>query len=271
MFWAVAPVAVIGALGFGLVQAQSRACAAVPPGRAPAAPAVEGSAVFHRDWSEVLCSLAPLRGGHYVSLSAAEFGTAGLCGSFIDVRGPRGRVRAMVVDRCGGCGEGRIDLSEAAFRRVAGGTARGVAAVAYRRVRDPLPAPALAFRVKPGSSRDWLGLLVSGHGNPLARVEVKGRDGWAPLRRGLDNYWTTGSRPGGGPFTVRVTDRFGDRAVVPRIALDPGRTQRTGAHLYAPRPRPHEDAESPLPVPPLPSASGAPAAPAAAPVPRSRC
>ncbi|MFI6522732.1 expansin EXLX1 family cellulose-binding protein [Spirillospora sp. NPDC050679] len=283
--WAVLSVIAIAALTLGAIRLQDTACAAVPrpPARAdghqqarqPAGPASgrdpspdstgEGAAVFHDDWSEVLCSLGPLPpGGLYASLSAREFEDAGLCGAYLEIEGPRDTVHVMVVDRCRGCGTGRLDLSEAAFRRIAGGTGKGVAPVRYGLLRDPQEAGRLAFRVKPGSSAGWLGLLVTGHGNPLARVEARDGDRWRALGRSADNHWTS-SGLGGGPFTVRVTDRYGNRAVARDIALRPGRVQRSDARLYEPPETRRRTGPTPTPTPAPAVPPGATPPPGAAP------
>ncbi|KAI7863013.1 RlpA-like double-psi beta-barrel-protein domain-containing protein-containing protein [Spinellus fusiger] len=41
------------------------------------------------------------------------------CGKWINVWGPKGYVRAIIVDTCPGCAYGAIDLSPAAFDKVA--------------------------------------------------------------------------------------------------------------------------------------------------------
>ncbi|MFG2005279.1 expansin EXLX1 family cellulose-binding protein [Spirillospora sp. NPDC048911] len=221
----------------------------VSGGAAP--PARRGTAVYHRHWSAVLCSMGPLpAGGLYVSLSAADYGRASLCGSYLEITGPEGTVRAQVVDRCPTCVPGRLDLSERAFARI-GDRSEGVIPVRYRLVRDPRPAPRLAVRVKPDSTRDWLALLVLGHGNPIRRVELRaaGRP-WRPLRRGLDNHWVI-SKPGESPYRVRVTDRFGNRAVLARVEFEPAAVQYSRIRLYGTFRRPADSAPpaAPLPAP----------------------
>lgn len=213
-------------------------------------PVQSGTAVYHDDWSVVLCSLMPLpSGGHHVSVSADAFDGAALCGGYLDVTGPQGTVRVQIVDRCRGCAPGRIDLSKDAFARI-GDLGKGIVPVRYRLVRDPMPPHRLAFRVKQGSTAEWLALLVLDHGNPIDRLELRGadRESWRPLRRGVDNYWTI-SGAGSGPFQVRVSDRYGRRVVVRRLTLSPGGTQRTSTRLYEPRPAPFTATESPMPVP----------------------
>ncbi|WP_433336948.1 expansin EXLX1 family cellulose-binding protein [Spirillospora sp. CA-294931] len=225
--WTALAVAVAAAVTVAALQLNDGSCAAAADPRAG-----DGTALYHRDWTTVQCSTGPLPpGGDYVSVSTTEFEGSALCGASLDITGPEGRVRALVVDRCRACGPGRLDLSERAFARVAGGTSRGVAPVSYRLVRDPEPASRLAFRVKHTSTREWLALLVTGHGNPLSRVELRRADGWRPLRRGPDNLWSI-TAPGPGPYRVRVTDRHGNSAQVANLRLAPGAAQTTRQRLY---------------------------------------
>lgn len=263
--WSVLVLIAVTSMTLGLIRLQETACAvdSDAPHRPAAAKAdpgpgavQRGTAVYHDDWSVVLCSLAPLKlGGHYASVSAAAFDRAALCGAYLDVTGPTGTVRAQIVDRCRGCAGGRIDLSRDAFARV-GDVSRGVVPVRYRLVRDPMPPGRLAFRLKPGSSAGWLALVVLDHGNPIDRLELRGADGagWRPLLRGIDNHWKI-SRPGPGPFQVRVTDRYGRQVVFRRLVLTPGETQLSRVRLYEPRPAPFTASQSavPVPVPPAPS------------------
>jgi expansin (peptidoglycan-binding protein) len=105
--------------------------------------------------------------------------------------------------------------------------------VTYRLARDPKPTGKLAFRVKEGSSRWWLGLLVIDHGNPLTSVEIRQNGRWRKLRHTDYNYWLAENPgPGPGPYTVRVTDTRGHRKVVRKIGLAPGKIQRTKVTMY---------------------------------------
>ncbi|GAB3684025.1 hypothetical protein GCM10027589_53420 [Actinocorallia lasiicapitis] len=179
------------------------------------------------------CSFGALPAdGMFVSLAAADYGQADLCGSWLDVAGPDGRqVRVQVVDRCAGCADGALDMGDRAFAKLAP-LSQGRLDVRWRRVRDPFPAPpALAVRVKPASNAHWLGLIILGHANPLRSVEARSGDGWRPLTRGLDNHWVL-TEPGGGPYTLRVTDAYDNQKVLPDVNLTPGLTQTTGLRMY---------------------------------------
>ncbi len=71
-------------------------------------------------------------------------------------------MRVKVVDQCPECAAGHIDLSEAAFARLAPLSA-GLVNVSYTPVTDPpLPGP-VSVEVKQGSSQYWLALLARQH------------------------------------------------------------------------------------------------------------
>jgi expansin (peptidoglycan-binding protein) len=179
------------------------------------------------------CSFGALgRGGLYVSLGASQYAGGAACGSYLDVTGPGGHVQAEVVDFCPGCTGGGIDMSEAAFARVASSSA-GTARVSYTLVRDPqLPGP-LELRVADSASSDWLAVQVLNNGNPLSAVAVQRSGGsWQAMKLSHDDYWTLPAGAGPGPFRFRITDMFGHSAVVSGIRLAPGAVQQAGESLY---------------------------------------
>lgn len=175
------------------------------------------------------CSLTG-HGPLFVSVSTSEYAGSAACGGFLDVTGPGGTVRVQVVDRCPGCGRDDLDMSKEAYARIAGPPG-GRARIAYQRVRDPLLAHSLGFKVKTGPWSSWPAVLVVDHGNPLRAVRVKDGVHWRDLRRGSDNYWLLPGQADEGPFTLRVTDVYGHRATVSGVDLRPG-LQRSGARLY---------------------------------------
>jgi expansin (peptidoglycan-binding protein) len=224
---AVAAVIVV-AIGIGQV-AGGRACASV----VPAAATTAGTATHYVLTGTGNCSYpSPPADGLFVALSPAEYHGAAACGGYVEVSGPDGSVRAEVIDQCPPCAAGHIDLSEAAFARIAPLSA-GLVSVTYRAVADPaLPAP-VALRVKEGSSRYWLALLAMNTGNPLASVQVESAvGGWRDLVRADYDYWIASSGAGDGPFTVRLTDTAGRRVTVRGVALEPGVVQDTGIRMY---------------------------------------
>ncbi len=261
--------AIAVAVAVGISQAASSpACAsvwAVPaaaqhPGRAlaPGSPLAQtsGEATHYvLQTGDGNCSYPDVGAGQlYVALSPGAYGSAAACGSYLRVTGPDGSVTAEVVDQCPECQAGHIDLSEAAFARIAP-LAAGLVPVTYHTIADPpLPAP-LSMRVKEGSSAYWLALLPIGTGNALTSVQVSSpAHGWQDLAHASYNYWLATSGMGAGPFTVRLTDVLGNQATLTGITLTPGAVQATGTSMYG---------AGSVPAPAAPAASTAPTAAAA--------
>jgi expansin len=258
--------AVLGVL-LAVGPASAPACAAVAAALTASAPH-HGVATFYASVNGGgNCSfVVPPAGNLVVALSPTEYAAAGACGSYVDVAGPRGSVRVKVVDQCPECETGHLDLSREAFARIAD-PKRGLVPITYRAVANPPPPGPLSFRVKEGSSRWWLAVLVDNHGDRLTRVEVSTGGRWQPLVRQDYNYWIAQSGLGPGPFTIRVSDLYGHRAVVSGIKLIPGQTQRTAVWMYrtaskALRPTIPADRIGAPAVPPTTAASGTRASPA---------
>lgn len=169
----------------------------------------------------------------HVGLSSPEYGAAAVCGGYLDVTGPTGTVRVKITDHCVACPFGQLDLTRKAFGTVAD-VQLGRVAVTYLLVRDPPLTDPISLLVKARSSGSWLDIQALDHGNPLASVEIATPGGgWRGLAHTEDNFWRAESPgPGEGPFTVRITDIYGQSATVDGVTLSPGVVQRTNAQLY---------------------------------------
>ncbi|WP_280297102.1 expansin EXLX1 family cellulose-binding protein [Nocardia abscessus] len=200
---------------------------------APLGPERSAEARYNRFGKQVSCSFRELPpDGYYAGLSTSDYGRADLCGAYLDIQGPRGPVRALVVDHCPACAGEELNLSAAAFELIADPD-DGVAPIRYRLVRDPQPVQELTFEVEQDSSPSWFGILFGGTGNPLREAAVRPAGGgpWQQLTRRADNYWTL-SGAGRGPFTARVTDAFGNEAEITGVTVKPGRYS-AGVRLYS--------------------------------------
>ena len=181
------------------------------------------------------CSLGPFpAAGRYVSLPPERFGHSAACGSYLTVQGPRGQVRAEVVDLCPGCAADMINLSRAAFTRIAA-PGPGSARIRFWPVNDPpLPGPLILRMAQ--TPTGLLTLQVRRHGNALASVAV-GTPGtqvpaWQPFTLSANGIWVAGGHLGQGPFNIRITDTGGHQAVILRVTLRPGRVIHTRTWMY---------------------------------------
>ncbi|WFE52510.1 expansin EXLX1 family cellulose-binding protein [Micromonospora sp. WMMD1155] len=195
----------------------------------------------------------------YVALGSSQYSKGAACGSYLDVTGPKGTVRVMVMDQCGGCGPTKIDLSTEAFTRIAD-RSQGIASVTYRAALNPPLDGGLTFRIKGGASQWWFAVQVGNHGNPLRSVEAKGTSGgFRKAIRQTDNYWTVEGGLGPGPFSIKVTDVYGHRATATGIRMVTKQVQRSTVSLVSPA----TPSSSPSPSPP--ASPSAPSSPSAAP------
>ncbi|MFC9896988.1 expansin EXLX1 family cellulose-binding protein [Nocardia sp. NPDC127579] len=211
--------------------------------------AVVGEARYFRFAPGVACSFPDLPvDGYYAGVSTLEYGTADLCGAYLDVHGPNGAVRVLVADHCPGCAPGQLDLSAAAFAEIAD-PAHGVADIRYRVVHNPDPAPEIGYEIKADSSETWLAILFTGTGNPLRQVSIRSAeaDAWLPLVHTSDNHWTiTGA--GAGPFGLRLTDIHNQATEIHGLTLTTG-VNRSGTSLYTITPPPPVTTPAPVPRP----------------------
>ncbi|MEU4553127.1 expansin (peptidoglycan-binding protein) [Micromonospora violae] len=228
------------------------ACAAPPTGNA----VHKGKASFYdAGRSGGNCSFpGPPADRLYVALGASQYSGSAACGSYLEVSGPKGKVRVMVMDQCGGCGPNKIDLSTEAFTKIAD-RSQGIASVTYRAVVNPPLDGGLTFRIKGGASKYWFAVQVGNHGNPLRSVEAKGTSGgFRKAARQSDNYWTVEGGLGPGPYTIKVTDVYGRQATAASIRMVTKQVQRSTVSLVSPAPMPSSSPSAPA----LPSATASP-------------
>jgi expansin (peptidoglycan-binding protein) len=249
-------VALAGVLGVALLlQNSGSACAATP-----ATTARNGKATFYDLGSgQGNCSFPDAPADDlFVALGAADYSGGAACGAYLDVTGPKGKVRVKVIDSCPPCGAGHIDLSRTAFATIAD-EIDGIVKVTYRTVRGPrVPGP-ISVRIKEGSSQYWFAALIDNHADPLASVEVTGRGGVKTAERADYNYWIVDGGAGPGPFTITTTDVYGATTTVPGIRLTPGATQtgpRAGGSPTATA-KPRKASPSPAKTTPPPGTSTA--------------
>lgn len=240
---------------FGLVAAAVGVALAVQSGAAPACAAPPTGSATHKGKATFYdsqggggnCSNVSAPSNRlYVALSPSEYADAAACGGYLDVTGPKGKVRVLIMDQCPECAAGHIDLSKEAFAKIAD-PVQGIVSVTYKAVINPsLPGP-LTFRIKEGASRYWFAVLVGNHGNPLRSVEVKSGSTWRKTARKDYNYWLYESGLGSGPYTIRVTDVYGQQATATGVKMAPEQTQRTSVFMYGAGSAPKVAPASPTP------------------------
>ncbi|WP_250000916.1 expansin EXLX1 family cellulose-binding protein [Actinoplanes sp. M2I2] len=217
-------------LGVALVLQNSGSACAAPPSTT----AAKGKATyFSLDGTLGNCSFpnAPADDLFVALGQKNQYSEGAACGTYIDVTGPKGKVRVKVIDSCPECPAGHLDLSLTAFKKI-GKQSDGIIPITYRTVPGAAVPGPLSVRVKEGSSQYWLSVLIDNHSNRLTSVQVAGKSGsFRSASREDFNYWTIPSGVGSGPFKIKVTDVYGNAVTVGNIKLAVGKTQKTTARL----------------------------------------
>lgn len=211
-----------------LLQNGGSACAA-PPSTSPG----KGKATFY-DLGDGTgnCSFPSAPADDlFVALGPAQYSAGAACGTYLDVTGPKGKVRVKVIDSCPPCEAGHIDLSRTAFKRI-GAEVAGVIPITYKTVKNPVLPAALSVRIKEGASRYWFAALIDNHGTQLTSVKVATGSGtFRSAHREDYNYWIIDSGAGPGPYKIKVSDVYGRTATLTGITMSPERTQKTSVRL----------------------------------------
>ncbi|MDT3440956.1 MULTISPECIES: expansin EXLX1 family cellulose-binding protein [unclassified Pseudofrankia] len=163
-----------------------------------------------------------------VAMNELDYENARACGAYIEVKGPGGSTVVKVTDRCPECGAGHVDLSPQAFERIAGGVP-GQVNVTWRLV-SPASLGPVQYQIKDGSSAYWLAIQVRDHRNPVVSLEVRVNGSWVALGREMWNYFVAPQGLGPGPFTVRITDLYGEQ-LVHTVNLAPSAVQTTNSQF----------------------------------------
>lgn len=231
--WLAAGGAVVlaGVIGIALLlqHGGSAACAAPPTGNATRT----GKATFYDlGGGTGNCSFRGAPADDlFVALGNSEYSGAAACGSYLDVTGPKGKVRVKVIDRCPECEPGHLDLSRTAFKKIAN-EVQGIVPIKYKAVLNPATPGPVSVRIKEGSSQFWFAVLIDNHANPLTSVKVKSKGGGLRSAQRADfNFWIIEGGAGPGPFSIQMTDVYGHQATATDVRLQPEQIQSTSVRL----------------------------------------
>ena len=148
----------------------------------------QGIATYYSATGEGNCSFDATPGDLMVTaMNTPQWEDSAVCGTCLEVQGPRGAVTVRVVDRCPECASGHLDLSREAFARIAE-PAQGRVSIQWRRVACAVEGP-VAYRFKEGSSQWWVAIQVRNHRVPVQRLEVQRNGSWVDVRRADYNYF----------------------------------------------------------------------------------
>lgn len=154
------------------------------------------------------CSFDPTPDDLMVAaMNHVDYGTASWCGGCVEVTGPKGTQVVRIVDQCPECQRGDLDLSMAAFAKIADVSA-GRVPITWHEVACDVSGP-IAYHHKDGTSQYYTAIQIRNHRYPIAKLEVGSGGGWSEIPRLDYNYFVPAQPLGPGPYMLRVTDTRG--------------------------------------------------------------
>lgn len=184
-----------------------------------------GRATFYRDkHGKGACALprpAPWD-TLYAAINRSDWRNSLVCGACAWVYGKTDSVLVRIADRCGGCKPGGLDLSPAAFRKLAP-LGRGRIDVSWR--FSPCPDSALVLNRTRGSSVHWSSLQAWGLPWPIESLSVLSDSSSIAFKRQRHNRFTARKVPPT-PWTIRTVDALGRERIDSLLELSPGSTLR---------------------------------------------
>ncbi len=151
------------------------------------------------------------------AMNQADYAGSAVCGSCVEVTGPKGTLRIRIVDRCPECAPGDIDLSREAFAKIAE-VEQGRVPIQWNFVPCEVSA-GVVYHFKDGSNPWWLAVQVRNHRHPIAKLEYERDGSFHEAQRAEYNYFVVEDGLGAGPYTFRLTDAAGQQIVSHDVAF----------------------------------------------------
>lgn len=152
------------------------------------------------------------------AMNQEQYANGAICGACARVTGPKGSVDIEIIDLCPECLKGHIDLSPAAFEKVAD-LELGNVPVEWEYIPCDKTGP-VQILFREGSNANWAQIQIRNAVNPIKSVEYKNEQGnYVSLPRVFYGYFSAENGMGEGPFDFRITDIYGQVVEAENIPL----------------------------------------------------
>ena len=143
------------------------------------------------------------------AMNHADYAAAAVCGACVLLTGPNATITIRIVDQCPECPVGNIDLSPQAFEPIAELSA-GRVPISWQYVSCEVSGP-IRYHWKEGSNQWWTAVQIRNHVNRVATVEyLDETSAWREVPRVDYNFFVADWGMGPGPYSLRVTDVYGN-------------------------------------------------------------
>ena len=143
------------------------------------------------------------------AMNHTDYAGSAVCGACVLLTGPNATITIRIVDQCPECPAGNIDLSPEAFAAIAALEA-GRVPISWQYVSCEVSGP-IRYHWKEGSNQWWTAVQIRNHANRVATVEyLDETSAWRDVPRVDYNFFVADWGMGPGPYSLRVTDVYGN-------------------------------------------------------------
>ncbi|TLD19848.1 hypothetical protein PspLS_09597 [Pyricularia sp. CBS 133598] len=158
------------------------------------------------------------------AIANSNYDSSSMCGVCLNVNGPSGSMKVMVVDNCPECPPNKLDLFEDGFSNI-GDFNAGIVDVDWEVTPCGITEP-LKLRNKDGTSKYWFSMQVFNSNQQVQSLDVSTDGGatWQPTTRRPYNFFekTSGGGFGADSVTVRVTCAGGGQVTMENVGVAGG-------------------------------------------------
>jgi expansin (peptidoglycan-binding protein) len=163
------------------------------------------------------------------AMNHTDYSASAVCGSCVELTGPKGTIKIRIVDQCPECLPGDIDLAPQAFDLMAE-HALGRVTINWHYIACQPSGPVI-YHFKDGSNPYWTAVQLRNHRYAIKSFAYKTKDGsFKDAVRQDYNYFLDDQGMGPGPYDFRVTDIYDhvieDMGIILKVSSDvPGANQ----------------------------------------------
>jgi|CXWL01.1.fsa_nt_gi expansin (peptidoglycan-binding protein) len=139
----------------------------------------------------------------FAAINTEQWAGSAACGTCIEITGPKGKAVVRTIDLCPECKRGHLDLSRAAFNKLAEASL-GRVNVTWQAVTCPVSGN-VRLQMKDGSNPYWTAVQVRNSRRPVTTLEVNKGGTWKTVPRTDYNYFLDESGFGIKAVQVRIT------------------------------------------------------------------
>lgn len=171
-----------------------------------------GDATYYNANGTGACSFDVSTDLNIGAMNAVDYGNSEVCGSCVELTGPKGNLTIKIVDLCPECKKGDIDLSQEAFTQIAN-LEEGRVDITWEYVPCETNQN-IIYHTKEGSNVWWVAFQIRNNKIPVKKMELFTNNQWIELERTDYNYFIASLNPQiSNEFKIKTTSVNDDEIV----------------------------------------------------------